>query len=115
MPWKSKSKDDDIKEIYKQRGQTELGKQEMSGETIDALTFIVRPIYIRQLQERAPYIFERPPGVIHVAIDPHGGGKTSNTAIMMLANENGRIVVCHRRVYNERISYTKSIVSTYFF
>lgn len=117
MPWKSKvefvymhvrlshmcacalamehkqSKDDDIREIYKQRGQAELGTQEMSGTMISPLTFIVRATYIRQLQERPHYIFNHAPSVIHVAIDPHGGGKTSRTCIMFLANENGRIVV----------------------
>ncbi len=93
MPWKSKSKEDVIKEIYAQRGEAALGMQEMMGATISPLTFIIRPAYITQLKERPLYIFERTPSVIYVAIDPHGGGKTSRTCIMFLANENGRIVV----------------------
>lgn len=115
MPWKSKAKDDDIKEIYRQRGQAELGEQEMSGASISPLTFIVKPIYIKQLLERPLHSFTHPPGVIHVAIDPHGGGKTSATAIIFVANDCGKYVVSQRCEYRERIAITKSIVLTYFF
>lgn len=102
-PWKSKSKDQDIKAIYKAQGESALGDQEMSGMSVSTRTYIIQGIYIKQLHIRPLHIFANPVGLIHVGIDPHGGGKTSNTAIVALANDCGRVVV---RSLERQIAHT---------
>jgi hypothetical protein len=89
----TQAKADDVREIYKQRGQEELGEQEMGGQVISKNTYLIKPLYIKQLNERDLHVFSVPPSVIPVAIDPHGGGKTSRTAIIFIAHDCGKIVV----------------------
>lgn len=87
------SKQADVEEIYRQRGQKELGDQEMSGMLISANSYLIRKPYIKELRHRELHVFAHPPRIIPVAIDPHGGGKTSRTAIIFMAHDEGKIVV----------------------
>lgn len=92
-PWKSKQKDDDVKTIYKQQGQSDLYNQEMRGEVVSQRTYLIQGKWITALKNQPLHEWMRPPGVIHLGIDPHGGGKTSETAIMALSYVRGQHVV----------------------
>lgn len=55
-------------------------------------------LYIRLLFERALYAFQNAPHVLHMSMDPSGGGTLSNYTLSTLAFENGMTVVSAMRV-----------------
>jgi hypothetical protein len=73
-------------------GKMDLFAQEMRGETIGR-SFLLAKKNVIALRQRPLFVWARPPGVIHLGIDPHGGGKTSETAIMAISYTRGHIVV----------------------
>jgi hypothetical protein len=92
-PWKSKSKDSDVRAIYAQQGKSDLFDQEMRGQTISKHNYLIQGKYIKALNLRDLHIWAWPPGVIHVGIDPHGGGKTSEHAVIAISYTRGSHVV----------------------
>lgn len=94
-PWKSKAKDDQVKAIFKQQGKMELFEQEMRGQVISKMNFLVAGKFINLLRDRPLFKWRHPPRLIYLGIDPHGGGKTSETAIMALGYYRGSHVVSH--------------------
>ena len=51
------------------------------------------PKFIKAFENRPRHVFSEPPGVVHIAIDPSGGGSGSNYTIVSQAWEHGRQVV----------------------
>lgn len=92
-PWKSKQKDDEVRAIYAQQGKSDLFDQEMRGQTVSKHNYLIQGKFIKALHDRPLHIWSRPPGVIHVGIDPHGGGKTSEHAVMAISYVRGAHVV----------------------
>lgn len=92
-PWKSKAKNDDLQAIYKSQGEMALFEQEMAGMGVSHNTFTVRGMFITALQQRPAHVFTRQVQSIHLGIDPHGGGKPSDTAIVAMCQDQGHKVV----------------------
>lgn len=93
LPWKSKDKEDEVKAIFKQQGKEDLFNQEMRGGAISKRNYLIAGKFITALQQRPLHVWQRSPGVIHLGIDPHGGGKTSETSIIAISYVRGSHVV----------------------
>lgn len=91
-------------------GKMDLFAQEMRGETIGR-SFLLAKKNVIALRQRPLFVWARPPGVIHLGIDPHGGGKTSETAIMAISYVRGHIVVSQHTKYCERMAIVNTIAS----
>lgn len=69
-----------------------LAAREIGGITVSDLQFIFKK-YLLSLHGAPLHKFQYNPHVIHLAIDPSGGGKGSDWAIMSISIENGCRVV----------------------
>lgn len=90
---------------------SDLYAQEMAGMGVSNQTYTIKGKFITSLKQRKPHVFTRNPQSIHIGIDPHGGGKTSDTAIVAMCQDQGRKVVClYALLYHAHMLITKSVV-----
>lgn len=88
--WKSAENHDKVLKIMKT--QKTLAMREIGGEVITDRQFIFRK-HIQDLHTSPRHNFTYAPQVIHCVIDPSGGGKGSDWAIMSGCIDNGMRVV----------------------
>ena len=87
-PWKSAARQRRIQKILEQ--DEILMKRETQGIIISTnCTYCFEAPIVNEFVAREPYQFKFPLPVIYTAIDPGGGGVTSDYAIMSMGIENG--------------------------
>lgn len=94
-PWRTEERKDILKQVYKDH--PELFAQENLGLQQSSKRFWFRPQWIEQFKSNTGYAeFPNRVDVLYSAVDPAGGGKPSDYAIVTTTFHRGRIVVCLR-------------------
>jgi len=73
--------------------------RELHGKISSSRDLVFKKPWINQFITRPPHIFQYNPQVIHVAIDPSGGGEGSDYVIGSMAFENSKKVVIYLFTY----------------
>lgn len=72
-----------------------MSLRETHGMSIGSAQYCFEKVFIKKLRERKLYQFKQRVNVLHMAIDPSGGGKGSDYAVCTMAVENQQHVVSH--------------------
>lgn len=92
-PWKSQARLDRIMRYYKGKEDEEIFKMENQGTIGNTRELVYRKEYIELLRAKEKHTFTHAVTAIHVAFDPHGGGKQSDTAMIAMVYDQGMQVV----------------------
>lgn len=91
-PWKPIGRLDKIAAIMK--NMPELNARENLGQVISTKQFMIQSMWLQKLGEMERHQFRGSgPGVIHIGIDPSGGGQASDYAIASVAYDNAKYVI----------------------
>lgn len=92
-PWRTEERKDILKQVYKDH--PELFAQENMGLQQSTKRFLFRHTWIDAFKKQCGYDgFSQAVDVLYTAIDPAGGGKPSDYAIVTTTFHRGRIIVC---------------------
>lgn len=92
-PWLSLERSEVARLLYK--ADQASFEREVQGRIASSYTYIFNKQLLRLFQNRPHYQFENPKRVrvIHVGVDPHGGGEASDFVIFSMCYIHGRKVV----------------------
>lgn len=92
-PWLSSARSEQARLLYK--ADQASFEREVQGRIASSHVYIFNKQLIRLFQLRSGYVFDDPNRVrvIHVGIDPHGGGEASDFAMFSMTLIHGRKVV----------------------
>ncbi len=90
-PWKDPKSQAMIDEILKNKPSLLL--RETRGIVVGDSDHQYPKKHIKAFRDRFPYTFEQDVPVLHTGIDPSGGGRSSDYALVTIAFENGKWVV----------------------
>ncbi len=102
-PWKSEGRAARVDAIMS--ANKEQNMRENRGVVISSRRYAFQSEWIKAFRERPRHPFTAPVKVLHMAIDPSGGGSMSDYAIVTCAREQGRVIVSiqHRNTYHDEI------------
>lgn len=88
--WKTAERQEKTEAIMANR--PDQANRELLGMVTSSRQYLFKK-FTAQLFERNPYIFEHTANVVHIGIDPSGGGTSSDYAIVSLAHEEQQWVI----------------------
>jgi hypothetical protein len=99
-PWKSQARLDRLMRYYKGKDDEELFKMENQGTIGRMGNLCFNKGYIDALRNEPLHMITQVQTAIHVAFDPHGGGRQSDSAMIAMVYDQGYQVVSG--VYSQR-------------
>lgn len=88
--WKPVARQEKIDAIMKT--MPEINARENAGQTLTSQK-VCEKKWIKALQDRKLWTFQNPVSVIHIGIDPSGGGSASDYALNSMAYDNAQYVI----------------------
>ena len=72
----------------------ELHAREAGGDIVGTVQYVFEHHWLNSFYNRPLYTFQHHVQVLHIGIDPSGGGRSSEFVILSMAFENGQYIVC---------------------
>ena len=96
--WKTMSRQQMIQRVM--ASDPELMVRETRGLVMSTKQFMIHKSFILQFHTRAPYQIKNKVQVLHMAIDPSGGGTASDYAVCTIGREAGKTYIASLEVSN---------------
>lgn len=91
-PWRPEYRNDLVQALM---GNSTIANREMGGQVQGHGQRVFKEKWIKALIDKIMWQPMYPVQVIHTAIDPAGGGESSDWAICSVVFENGHVIVSH--------------------
>lgn len=89
--WKPQVRQEKIDAIYK--NNPELYAREILGQVVSNKEYMCTAPLMRPFKDKQPHKMVYPANVVHIGIDPSGGGTASDYAICSMVYDNGQFVI----------------------